>query len=304
MKNFKKITILFILIFTVFILTGCSEDNSKDLKTKVISEIDYMNTKIINILNKLNNISFESYSIVSEQVELSPEEEKTKTGEQSSQSSGESDGGQSGGQSSGGESGGSGGSGGQSESTINSTTMVAETELNKNRDDIDWNEMKKEIEELEESWAIIVLDLYSLDVKNETILNCSDKINTVMVAIRDEDKQKSLASLADLYSSIPQFLEEIGADKNMQKIKQTQSYVINAYVLADDMNNTEINTNITQGLTIYSEVMSDIDYTKDKTQKTNKVYVLLNELANSLTEKDADVFYIKYKNFMKEIESI
>ena len=299
LKNFKKIAILIILIFTVFILTGCSDNNSEDLKTKVISEIDYMNTKIINILNKLNNISFESYSILSERVELSSEEEKRKQGGQSS--------GGSGGQSSGEGSGGSGGnqsSGGQSENTINSTTMVADTELNKNRDEIDWNDIKKEIEELEESWAIIVLDLYSLNVKNDTILNCSDNINTVMVSIKEEDKQGTLTNLAKLYSNIPQFLEEIDADKNMQKIKQTQSYVINAYVLASDMNNNEINTNITQSLAVYSEVMSDIDYTKDKTEKTNKVYVLLNELANSLTEKDSDVFYIKYKNFMKEIETI
>lgn len=303
MKKFKKIAMLIILIFTVFILTGCSDNKNEDLKTKVISELDYMNTKIINMLNKLNNISFESYSILSEQVELTSEEEKSKTGGQNGQSSS----GSGGGQSSGGGNGGSGenqSAGGQSENTINSTTMVADTQLNKNRDEIDWNEIRKEIEELEESWVIIVLDLYSLNVKNDTILTCSDNINAVMVAIKSENKQESLASLADLYSSIPQFLQEIDADKNMQKIKQTQNYVINAYVLADDMNNTEIEKNITQGLTVYSEVMSDIDYTKDKTQKTNKVYVLLNELANSLTEKDSDVFYIKYKNFMKEIEAI
>lgn len=298
----KKITIVSILIFIVFILTGCSDNKNEDLKTKAISEIDYMDAKIISMLNKLNNISFEGYSILSEQVELSPEENKANTGEQSGQGSRDS-----GGQSSGGGSGGSGenqSSGGESKNTINSTTMVADTELNKNRDEIDWNEIRKEIEELEESWSIIILDLYSLNVKNDTILTCSNNINTVMVSIKEEDKQSSLRTLADLYLSLPQFLEEIDADKNMQKIKQTKSYVINAYVLANDMNNSEINTNITQGLTIYSEVMSDIDYTKDKTQKTNKVYVLLNELANSLAEQDTDIFYIRYKNFMKEIDKI
>ena len=50
--------------------------------------------------------------------------------------------------------------------------------------------------------------------------------------------------------------------------------------------------------------MSDLDYTKDKTYKTNKVYVLLNELANSLVEKDSDLFYIKYKNFMEAINEL
>ena len=281
-------------------LTGCSNNKNEDLKTKAISELDYMNTKIINMLNKLNNISFESYSILSEQVELSSEEGKGQQGGQNSGGSGAE-------QSSGGGSGGSGesqSSGGESKNTINSTTMVADTELNKNRDEVDWDGIRKEIEELEESWAIIILDLYSLNVKNDTILTCSDNINVIMVSIKEEDKQGTLTNLAKLYSSIPQFLDEIDADKNMQKIKQTQSYVINAYVLANDMNNNEINTNITRGLTIYSEVMSDIDYTKNKTEKTNKVYVLLNELANSLTQKNSDVFYIKYKNFMKEIDSI
>lgn len=302
MKIFKEIIILIVLVFIAFILTGCSRNEKEDLKTKVISEIDYINTKIINILNRLNNISFESYSILSKQVELSSEEEKSKTGQQSSESSSSSAG-----QSSGGGSGNSGEkekSGGESKNTIESTTMVADTELNKNRDEIDWEEIKKEIEELEESWAIIILDLYKLNAKNDTILAFSNKINMVMVEIKSEDKQKTLTAIADLYSSIPQFLQEIGADKNMQKIRQTQSYVINAYILASDMNNNEINKNITQSLEIFSEVMSDIDYTKDKIQKTNKIYVLLNELANSLTQKDSDVFYIKYKNFMKEIESI
>ena len=293
------------LIFIVFLLTGCSDSKDDDLKTKVVSELDYIDTITIGMLNKLNNISFENYSIISSQVQLSSEEEKAKTGEESSQSSNKESGGQgSGDEANGGSSSGNSQAGGDSKNTINSTNMVADTELNKNRDDIDWTEMKKEIEQLDESWAIIVLDLYTLNVKNDTILSFSDKINVAMVAVKSEDKEKTLTALADLYSSIPEFLTQIDADKNMQKIRQTQSYVIDAYVLASDMNNTEIDKNITQAITVYSEVMSDIDYTKDKTEKTNKVYVLLNELANSLTEKDSDVFYIKYKNFMKEIESI
>ena len=289
----------------MFILTGCSDSKDEELKTKVVSELDYINTKTVGMLNKLNNISFENYSIISEQVQLSSEEEKAKTGEESSQSSNKESGGQgSGDEANGGGSSDNSQSGGDSKNTINSTNMVADIELNKNRDDIDWTEVKKEIEQLDESWAIIVLDLYTLNAKNDTILDFSEKINTAMVAVKAEDKQKSLIALADLYSSIPQFLQEIDADKNMQKIRQTQSHVIDAYVLASDMNNTEIDKNITEAITVYSEVMSDIDYTKDKTEKTNKVYVLLNELANSLTEKDSDVFYIKYKNFMKEIETI
>lgn len=309
MKKYKKIAILIILIFAVFSLTGCSDSQEGELKTKVISELDYVNVKTIDMLNKLNNISFESYSIISEQVQFTDEEKQnnqSQSGKSTETASGSEEGGSS---NQGGSSNTSGQEGQQSEQgtsndKINTTNMAMEVDLGKDRNNIDWTAIKNEVELLDESWAVIILDLYTLNVKSDIILDFSDKLNTAMVAIKNEDKQKSLTALADLYSSIPAFLIEIDADKNMQKIRQTQSYVIDAYILANDIGNTEINKNLTQAITTYSEIMSDIDYTKDKTEKTNKVYVLLNELSNSLKEKDTDVFYIKYKNFMKEIESI
>lgn len=300
------------MVFTLFFFTGCSENSDEDLQAKVISELDYVNVKIIDVLNKLNNISFDNYSIMSQQVKLS-DEEKQQSG-QNSQGSGQSST-QNGG-TSGSNSEGTGGSSdtkgaeekqekeGESQDKVNTTTMITNTELDKDRNYIDWVEIKKEIELLNESWSVIVLDLYTLNVQNNTILGFSNKINSVMIAVRDEDKKQSLIALADLYSSIPQFLQEINAEKNLQKIRQTQNYVINAYVQAENMENTVMNEYLNNAIEIYSEIMRDIDYIKDKTEKTNKIYVLLNELANSIDEKDRDVFYVKYKNFMREIETI
>lgn len=305
---------LIIVVLAAVFLSGCSKGKDGDLKTKVISELNFVNAKTIDMLNKLNNISFESYSIISEQLKFNDEEKQnnqSQSGKSTETASGTEEGGNSNGESSSkGDSGSTNGQKGQqseqgsSNDKMNTTNMVMNVELSKDRNNIDWTTIKNDVELLNESWTIITIDLYTLNANSNTILNFSNKLNTAMVAIKNEDKQKSLTALADLYSSIPEFLREIDADKNMQKIRQTQSYVIDAYILADDMENTEINKNLTQAITTYSEVMSDIDYTKDKTEKTNKVYVLLNELANSLTKKDTDVFYIKYKNFMKEIEAI
>lgn len=319
MEKCKKLSIIILLIFTLFCFTGCSENNNEDLQAKVISELDYVNVKTVDILNKINNISFENYSIISQQIKLNDEEQQSQNSggsEKAGQSS------QQGGQTSesgGSESSSSGGTGGssdtkgaeekqekegESQDAVNTTKMINNTELNKNRNDIDWAQIKKDIELLEESWSVIVLDLYSLNVNTKTILEFSNKLNTAMIAVKNEDEAQSLTELADLYSNIPKFLEEIDADKNIQRIRQTQSNVINAYILAEDMENAAINEHLINAITTYSEIMSDIDYTKDKTEKTNKIYVLLNELANSVDEKDTDVFYIKYKNFMKEIEAI
>lgn len=290
MISLKKIILIIFLILTIVFLTGCSNKNDENLKTKAISELDYLDSKIIEMLNKLNNISFENYSIISKQVKLSSKDEKAKTEEK------------------GGE--GSANEGEKQEenkeknNTINSTSMVANTELNKNREDINWDELRIDIEQLNESWAVIVLDLYTLNASNNTILNFSEQINKAMIEIKAEDKQKCLETLANMYTGIPEILQEIKADINIQKKRQTQKHIIDAYILANDMTNSQINSNITQAINVYSEIMSNIDYTKNKSEKTNKIYVLLNEMFNSVVQKDSDIFYIKYKNFMKEIEEL
>lgn len=280
-------------------LTGCKKDEKKELKEKAISELGYVNIKIIDMLNALNNLTFENYSIVSKEVKLDDKSQKKQSGQE-------------------GESGSSNGDESENkqeqESTeqnnkqengsqefINTTEMVTDTILTKDRNNIDWQIIEPEIELLNESWSIIVLDLYSLNTNGDTILDFSSKLNDVMIAMKNEDKAASLTSLANLYRSLPEFLKQIDADENLQKIRQTQSYVINAYSLAEDMQNPEINGEIQKAVDTYSQVISDIDYTKDKTYKTNKVYVLLNELANSLATKESDIFYVKYKNFMEAI---
>lgn len=276
----------------MLLLVGCANDNNENLETKVISELDYLDEKIVGMLNKLNNISFEGYSIISEKVKLSAKDEKAKTEEKGGENSKNNDGTESEEKTE------------EENNTINSTNMVENIELNKDRNNVNWDELKREIEQLDESWAIIVLDLYALNASNNTILEFSEQINKVMVEIKEEDKQQCLEELAILYSVIPRFLEEINIDINMQKLKQTKNYVINAYILAEDMNDAEINKNITQAINKYSEIMSNIDYIKDKSEKINKIYILLNELLGSVAQKDSDVFYIKYKNFMKEIEKL
>lgn len=70
MRN-KKITVIVICIFCLIILTGCSNDQSaEDTKSKISQELDYLDTQIVGILNKLNNISLQNYEITSEEITL------------------------------------------------------------------------------------------------------------------------------------------------------------------------------------------------------------------------------------------
>ena len=303
LRNSKKIIITIILILIILNLAGCGNKNKNEkLQKKVATELEYVNVKIIDLLNALNNLSFENYTISTEKVKLDDNTDK-KENEQGSDSKSKMGEEGSGSQAQGETQSNSQTQENGSQDLINTTEMITDATLMKDKNNINWDLIKPEIELLNESWNVIVLDLYTLNVKNDVILDFSNKLNKCIVAIKNEDKAQSLKTLANLYSSIPVFLKEIKDDENTQKIRQTQSYVINAYSLAEDMGNTEIRNNITKAIETYSEIMSDVNYTKDHSYKVNKIYVLLNELLNSLDEKDSAVFYIKDKVFMEAVNN-
>ena len=67
MKKFKKIAFLVLIIIIVIlaltIYANANKDNSVDQKNKVFSEVKFLEGKIVDLLNSMNNIKLENYSI-------------------------------------------------------------------------------------------------------------------------------------------------------------------------------------------------------------------------------------------------
>lgn len=67
----------------IFSLTGCSNNQkTAELQGKVETEIDYLNVELINMMNKLNNISFANYKVGIQEVSSN---DKNNSGGSSSQ---------------------------------------------------------------------------------------------------------------------------------------------------------------------------------------------------------------------------
>ncbi len=299
MKKNNAIVCLIISILFILCLTGCNnQTNTEDITQKVIKELDYLDTQIVSIANKLNNILLQNYTITSEEITL----EKS--------SSGSSGGGQSSSQekSSGGEQSQSSsqtqtGSDSQ-KSNITTTQIEPKTVLNSDEDNIDWNTIKNDIETINEAWSVVILDLSTLNVDNNDILGFSEVLNDTIVNIKDEDKTNTLANITKLYSFIPKFEKAVSAENSTQNIKQVKSYILNAYAFVEQNDWTNIETNIAEAEKTFKNITSDLEYIKDKEYKVNKTYILLKELQNSLTYKDKKLFYIKYKNLVESINTL
>ena len=297
-KKIKFFLAIFIII-CILAMTGCSKtDDKKDLKEKVEEELNYLDTHMISIINDLNNISLQNYKITSEMIEVEEKSKELSTGstggeESSQQQEGQKNSSQS--QSS---------KNSQEQNNIDITKMEPNSALTFNSNDVDWERIKYEIENLNESWSVILLDLYSLNVNNDDVIAFSSVLDNAIISIKNENKEDSLTNLAKLYSYIPTYEKAISAENNVQNIKQAKAFLINAYSFVQQGNWNEIQRNMTECEKTFKNVVNDIEFAKKNEYKINKTYVLIKELQNSLDLQDKEVFYMKYKNLLESINTL
>lgn len=295
--RFKKLYIFILLIIIIIVLTGCKNSETKDLNSKVNEEINYMSVNLISMLNKLNNISFENYYVTTEEVskDSDPSSEQASNSMQSSSEMNEEDKSKNSNQNE------TGGDGGQQDNKISVSTIKSKRVLSEDRNNIDWTTIKNDIESFYLTWNSIIIDLYKLGVNNQDILNFSSKLDETVINIKNENKVDSLRLLSELYSIIPTFMNSYVSDQTDINIQLARSYVINAYALVEKNDWNSINDQIKKAEEAFNNVMTDVNFINEKNYNVNKTYVSLKELQNSISLNDPDVFYIKYKTFMEEI---
>ena len=299
----KKGLLIGAVLGVTLLLTGCgSKTTNEDIKTKTVQELEYLDSQIVSLANKLNNISMQNYAVSSEEVNLG-EENLSETS--SSQSVNEASGG---GSSGGGEQKQSSSQSGSNEesqkSNITTTQMEPKTVLDSDENTIDWKSIKSQIETINEAWGVVVLDLSSLNVDSNNILGFSSTLDQSILSIENENKSDTLINIANLYSYIPRFEENISANQSTQNVKQVKSNIIKAYSLLEQDDWTAVEINISECENTFKNLLNDIEYIQDKEYKVNRTYVLIKELQNSLVYKDKKLFLVKYKNLMESVNTL
>lgn len=292
---------------SLFVLTGCSKEEEGDLNAKAVSEVEYFSNKLINVLNRLNNITFENYQMIAEKTELNSksaqQEKSTSSGSTQNQGEQSNSSGESASTSSGSGSEVGGDSKGEEVSII-SSKMSPNTILTPQTTEIDWDSIKNDMENLYFAWNTVILDLYKLNVSSDDILGFSNSLDVATNYVKNEDKQNSLLAIARLYSYLPKYMNVISEDNAKKNIMQTKSYILNGYSLVGQDAWADAQNEISKADETFRKVTTDVDFASKNAYNVNKTYVLLNELKNSMSMNDTDIFYIKYRNLLEEINEI
>ena len=274
LKNIiKTLSIIFLVALVIIFFSGCSKQKTDEeqLRDKNISEIDYLDNYIMLMLNSINNIDLKQYDAKIEKTEnlneILQESEET-----------------------------------SSEDTGNNVvqySMVPNTILNANKT-INWENLKLEIENLNNTWPSIIVDLYKANVDNKKLTEFSDLINTCIGNIKNENRTETLNSLAKLYEYIPVFLEKIASDNKQIELAKTKVEVIKAYVNIDFANWEELKTSLDRAISNFEPIVNNTSEA-EKEYNIRKAYVLLQEFKNAVDTNDKDLLFMKYKNLMEEL---
>ena len=307
MKKIKKIAyivlVAIIIILSLTLYTNASKDNSKIQKEKTYTEIKYLQSKIINLLNSINNIQSRNYDVSVTQVTESSNESSSSGG--SSDSSSNSKQGQSGenGQSSNNQ------DSSKSSSEKNSEQKEEKFELKQkgvltSLEDINRDNIKNEIEILYDSIPTITLDLYQLDINKEDILNFNKEFDNLTMVIKEEKKEETLDQLSKLYGYIPKFIEKAIDDELDKIVAETRFNILKAYSKLDSEDWNQISQDLNEAINSFSKLLTNTNIDEGKQYYINKGYVMINELQNAVNIKDKSIFLIKYKNLIEEFNNL
>lgn len=274
LKNIiKTLSIIFLIVLVIISFSGCSKEKTDEeqLRDKNISEIDYLDNYIMLLINSINNIDLKQYDAKIEKTEnlneILQENEET-----------------------------------SSEDTGNNVvqySMVPNMVLNADKT-INWENLKIEIENLNNTWPSIIIDLYKADVDNNKLTEFSDLINTCIGNIKNENRTETLNCLAKLYEYIPVFLEKIASDNKQIELAKTKVEVIKAYVNIDFANWEELKTSLDRAISNFEPIVNNTSEA-EKEYNIRKAYVLLQEFKNAVDTNDKDLLFMKYKNLMEEL---
>lgn len=287
-KYVISIIIFFIIILLAiggyFMYSNIMNNKSNDMKSlqeKSLAEIDFLDTSITSMMNGLNNISYNNYRIVSEEINVTNEQQGNSNESQSAE-----------------------GSSTNEQSSINSSNVTNNDILLGTNNNVNWDNLKSEIENMYDSWTTILIDLTTLNVNKENLLKFNSTLDQIVKDLDNEDKSASLVHIADLYNLLTLYMKDFAADREETKIYNVKSNILYAYsfVETDEWNN--VKTYVGNAKNEFSNILNNQVNNRNNIDEINKAYILINELEEDCNTQNKNVFYVNYRNLMQELENI
>ena len=299
-----------VIIIAIVGIRKIMNNNTKEssINKKINNELDYLGTTALSMINSLNNLNLEDVVKVRQTSTNSGDNSQnnanSSSGDEGKNNSKTSDSQQQEDSSSNSKTDETSSTGTDTKNT-KSFSLDDNSILLRDNTNVDWSALESEAENLFTAWSTIILDLNSLSISNEDILAYNSNLDSLLKALKDNDKANSAISLANLYSLNSKYINESSKNDESKKLAYIKSNVISAYSLVTAEKWEQVNQLLDQAEKGLLDVINTSGNTEERKQtKINKSYVMLKELMKTSNEKNAEIFYLKYINLIKELNNI
>lgn len=277
---FLVIFLIFFILFGIFKAGKININNQEKYTQKLISEIKYLDINFVKIFNQMNNIEFENYKISINEIDKknlkNQKKEDTKSNDNKEN---------------------------EENKDIKIFDLKRMNILTESKD-INWQKIKDEVENMYLSIPTITLDLYQTKIEKNLILDFNSEYDNLTKFAQEENKIKTLEELVKLYSNLVKISENIFPGEFDKLILKSKLNLFKAYSKLDNKDWEEILKDINLSIEEFSKIMSMKDITNQKIYSINKIYIMLNELEKSIDKKNEEIFLIKYKNIIEELNKM
>lgn len=290
----KKTILLFIFVLIILSLSGCMgmKNNKSSINQKVDTEICYLDGELLYIANGINNVSYYNYKIDVQEIQ----KESSKSDSSGENKNSEKDGGQSGG----GQEGSSENK--QSKEEIEKFSLSPNTIIGTEKK-INWEELAKRIELLYSAWITISKDLKQVGLEENKIIEFDKGLDLLAVSIKNKDTNSTLENTVELYALLPQFADYKKQNKN-KRILESKYYLLLCYNDVNKEDWEQFSKSITDLKMNFSNISNQKSEYKGQEVNIDSISTIIKEMENTVELREKDIFFVKYKNMLQELNII
>lgn len=257
-------------------LSGKDKNEEEKQIEKIVQEIAYMGSGIIDISNEMNNLKMNEISVKSEVVK---ENESGKQDSQKTTTEENKDG----------ESETSSQENLQETTESENTKMEVKPNLLNIEDEVKWEEVESKIQTITQAWPVIVIDLKEKGINNEIILVASERKDDLMQSIYIKDKEKVIENCYLIYEQYIKIYESINKEQ-LAKKEKIKYELLKMYYAIEKNDLYELKKSIKEANGSITELLTKVDNTSFNQISVKKTYVMINNLSifvNKLKEENA-----------------
>ena len=197
-KVFLYILLLIILCAIIyFVIKNINQKDETYVDDKYLSEVKYIESELVNMLNTMNNIETRNYSVsISKLPNTSNQTNESSSNSESDSKDGnskEQDSSSVGGDSSSEQSSNKSLNGDSSTTSDNKSFNMKSNGVLASKNDVNWDIVKTEVENLYLSIPTLTIDVYDKKANEQDILAFNKDYDSLAITVKDENKVETLA---------------------------------------------------------------------------------------------------------------